>query len=133
MRPILSRSTSDNPDIAEMKKVVAEHNGWTAEVININVFGRRRVETFRLLSPGRKVELRMKNGDIKVFAYGEYISELIVSPDSSLPRLFNENITFDAYLGGRDQVFMYDNTYDSCAIIVFYKIDGIPPTEVNVM
>lgn len=133
IRPALSPSTSDNTDIEELKKVVAEHDGCTAEVINLNVFGRKRVETFRLLSPGRKVELRMKKGDIKVFAYGEYISELIVSPDSNLPRLFNENIAFDAYLGGREQVFMCDDTYDSCAIIVFYKIKGIPPTKVNVM
>lgn len=126
-------SPSEDPYIAAMKKVVDEHNGWTAEVIKINVFGRRRVETFRLLSPGREIELRMKKGNIRVFAFGEYISELIVPPNSNLPRLFNEHISFDAYLGGREQVFMNDDTYDSCSIIVFYKLEGFPPTKVNLL
>lgn len=95
-----------------MRKVVAEHEDCTAEVIKINVFGRRRVRTFRILSPGHKVELRMKKGDIKVFAYGEYVADLIPSPDSNLPRLLGEQIPFEAYLGGRDMCFMYNEEYD---------------------
>lgn len=120
-----------NQNLAAMKKIVAEHEDCTAEVIEINVFGRRKVNTFRLLSPGRKVELLMKKGDIKVFAYGEYIAELIPPAGSRLPQLFHENIPFDAYLGGRDLVFSDSDTYDLCSIIVFYKIEGIQPTEVN--
>lgn len=77
----------EDANMVAMRKVVAEHEDCTAEVIKINVFGRRRVRTFRILSPGHKVELRMKKGDIKVFAYGEYVADLIPSPDSNLPRL----------------------------------------------
>ncbi len=124
-------TSEEDANIAAMKVVLSEHEDCTAEVIDINVFGRRRVETFRLLSPGRRVELRMKKDEIKVFSFGEYIAELITPADSNLPRLFNEHIHFDAYLGGRDMTFLYSDTYDSCSIIIFYKIDGIPPTKVN--
>lgn len=130
------KSSSPLPAEAEanvdaMKKIVEKYDGYTAEVIEIRVFGRRRVDTFRLLSPGSKVDLRMKKGDIKVFVFGEYISELITPATSYLPRLFEEDIPFDAYLGGRDRAFLYDNTIDICSIIVFYKLDGVPPTQVN--
>lgn len=116
-----------------MQKVISEYEDYTAEVISINVFGRKRVSTFRLLSPGRKVDLRMSKGDIKVFAYGQYIADLITPASSNLPRLFEENIHFDAYLGGRDMAFLSHDTYDSCSIIIFYKLEGIPPTKVNLM
>ena len=67
VRPTRQTSTpEEDENIAAMRKVVAEYADCTAEVIQINVFGRRRVRTFRLLSPGRKVELRIKKGDIKV-------------------------------------------------------------------
>lgn len=126
-------TTEEDANVSAMKRVISEYKDYTAEVIPINVFGRRRVETFRLLSPGRKVELRIKNGDIKVFAFGEYIAELITPVDSNVPKLFDEQIHFDAYLGGRDRTFLYDDTYDSCSIIIFYKLDGIPPTRVNLI
>lgn len=123
--------TEEEQNISAMQKVVAEYDGYSAEVFNISVFGRRRVETFRLLTPGKRVELKMKKGDIKVFAYGEYIAELIPPVGSNLERLFEEEVRFDAYLGGRDRVFLNSETYDSCSIIVFYKLDGVPPTKVN--
>lgn len=124
-------SDTERANISAMKKVVAEHEGFTAEVIPINVFGRKRVETFRLISPGHSVELRMKDGDIKVFLFGEYIAELLLPTDSHLQQILAESIPFDAYLGGRDLAFMYDDAYDSCSIIVFYKLKGVPPTKVN--
>lgn len=135
-RPVVHSSPQPSEaekNVSAMQKLVSEYEGYTAEVIDINVFGRRRVETFRLLSPGRKVELRIKKGDIKVYAFGEFIAELITPVTSNLPRLFEENVNFDAYLGGRDSVFLYDDTYDSCSIIVFYKLDGVPPTQVNIV
>lgn len=121
--------TERESNISAMGKVVTEHEDSTAEVI----FGRRKVETFRLLSPGRKVELRMKKGDIKVFAYGEYMGELFIPKGSNLPRLFEENIPFEAYLGGRDLNMLSFENMDFCSIIVFYKLDGVPPTKVNLI
>lgn len=75
----------------------------------------------------------MIKGEIKVFSYGDYISDLFTTSDSNLPRLFKEQVSFDAYLGGRNRLFLEDDDYDSCSIIVFYKLDGVPPTKVNLM
>lgn len=125
--------TERESNISAMEKVVAEHADCTAEIIKFDVFGRRKVGTFRLLSPGHKVELRMKKGDIKIFAFGEYIDDLIVPRDSNLPRLFEENIPFEAYLGGRDLNMLSFENMDFCSIIVFYKLDGVPPTKVSLI
>lgn len=120
-------------NIDEMTAVVNAHKGYTAEVINVNVFGKRAVETFRLLRPGRAVEIRRnRKGDLKVYAYGEHICELIPAADSNIPRLLDDGIPFEAYLGGRDMAMMYSDTIDFCSIIIFYRIDGIPPTTVNI-
>ena len=125
--------STEEANISAMKKVVSEHQDCTAEVIGLNVSGRKHVETFRLLSPGNEVELRMKKGAIKVYAFGEYIAELITPADSNLPRLFEENVCFDAYLGGRDLAFLSNPTFDLCSIIVFYKLPGVAPTHVNLV
>ena len=128
-----SPSTQEDENVFNVTKIITKHSDCTAEVIPINVFGRKKVETFRLLSPGREVDLIMKNGYIKVFAYGEFIADLITPETSLVPKLFQQGIHFDAYLGGRDRAFLYDDGYDSCSIIIFYKMDGIPPTKVNVI
>ena len=125
--------SEEKKNLSAMQKIVSEYEGYSAEVININVFGRRHVETFRLLSPGRTVELKMSKGEIKVYAFGEFIANLIPPVASNLPRLFKEQFQFHAYLGGRDRTFLYDDTYDSCSIIIFYKMEGVPPTKVNLI
>lgn len=123
--------TLEEVNMAAVKKVVEAHADCTAEVIKLLVFGRRRVSSFRCVWPGSPVELRMIRGDIKVFAFGEYIADPIVPNSSNLPRLFEENVPFEAYLGGRDLAFLTDEEYDSCSIMVFYKLTGVPPTKVN--
>lgn len=118
-------------NFSAMQRVVAMHTDCTAEVIDIIVTGHRHVSTFRLLSPGREVELRAYNDDIKVFAYGQYVCELIPRVGSNVPRLFAEKIPFEAYLGGRDMAFLDNDSLDLCSIIIFYKLDGVPPTKVD--
>ena len=132
---ILSAHTSEEKsNVLAMEKVVAAHEEYSAEVFNISVFGRRKVETFRLLSPGDKVELRLKRGCnacVDVLAFGEYITDFIPDLGSNLLRLLKEKRQFDAYLGGRDLTFRYNDEYDACSIIIFFKLDGVPPTHVN--
>ena len=126
----LARKKRDN--IERMKKIAALYTDHSAEVIPFFVRGKRRVETLRLLDPGNKVELRLNNGNIKVFAYGEYIAELLPDKGSHLEEVMNKGLTYHAYLGGRDLAYMLDEDLDSCSIIVFYKLPGLPPTKVNI-
>jgi len=120
--------SEEQANVLAMEKIVAQHEGYTAEVIHINVFGRKRVDDFRLLKPGHEIELRMGRGGIRVYAFGKFMADVLEPAESNLPRLFKETIPFDAYLGGRNRT--YEDDYDSCSIIVFYKIDGVPPTKV---
>lgn len=127
-------SPEEKSNVLAMEKVVAAHEGYSAEVFNVSVFGRRKVETFRLLSQGDKVELRLKKGCsacVDVMAFGEYITDFIPDLGSNLLRLLKEKRQFDAYLGGRDLAFSYDDTCDFCSVIIFFKLDGVPPTHVN--
>lgn len=118
-------------NVNAMKRVVAEHEDFTAEVISFGIYSRRQVEIFRRVSPGERVELARKKGKINVYAFGEYIGELLIPADSNLLRLFDKKIPFEAYLGGRDRSLIYESNFDACSIIVFYKLDGVLPTKVN--
>lgn len=126
------------PGDSEIEKVVRAHNGCTAEVFEIMAFGRTRVErTMYSMVLGDRVELRRHDGVIKIYGFYHgtdltfYINDLLMIPDTSLlPKLFDENIPFEAYLGGRD-VYCSSNDMIFLSIIVFYHVEGIPPTKVN--
>ncbi|GEM_PF-5944864 len=61
-----------------MKKLVAQYESYSAEVFDITVFGRRNVETFRIFSPGRKLELKKYTNVIyRVLAYGKPVADII--------------------------------------------------------
>lgn len=126
------------PGDSEVEKVVKAHSDCTAEIFEIMAFGRTRVErTMYSMTPGDRVELRRHDGVIKVYGFYHgtdltfYINDLLMIPATSLlPKLFDEDITFEAYLGGRD---VYSSSKDMAflSIIVFYHIEGISPTKVN--
>lgn len=121
----------ERENISVMKKLVAQYEGYSAEVFDIWVDGRRKVETFRIFSPGRKVELKKSSNVIyRVLAFGKPVADIITPTSSNLPKLFDENIPFDAYLGGRDLDYIYNDEIDFASIIIFYKIAEVPPTKV---
>jgi len=84
--------SEEQANVLAMEKIVAQHEGYTAEVIHINVFGRKRVDDFRLLKPGHEIELRMGRGGIRVYAFGKFMADVLEPAESNLPRLFKETI-----------------------------------------
>lgn len=118
-------------NISAMQKVVDEHKDFTAEVISFSVSCKKRVKKVRLLDPGDEIEIRAVRDDLKVYAFGEYMSDLIIPESSNIPRLFKEKVPFEAYLGGRDLNFINNEQIDFASIIIFYKLDGVSPTKVN--
>lgn len=121
----------ERENISVMKKLVAQYEGYSAEVFDISVFGRRNVETFRIFSPGRKLELKKSdNMFYDVLAYGKPVADIYTPAPSNLPKLFDKNIPFDAYLGGRNLDYIYNDEIDFASIIIFYKIGEVPPTKV---
>lgn len=138
-RKKLRRPPADYDPLAERKKanlsaieeVVSDHSDCTAEVFNIFVKGVKKVKTIRLLDPGDEVEIRKVGGDVKVYAFGEYMADLMILSSSHLMKAFDSNVKIEAFIGGRDLAYIYDNDFDICSVIVFYKLDGVPPTKVN--
>lgn len=120
-------------NVRAVRSIVDEHKGFTAEVFSIGVCGRREVERIRRLNPGDKTEIRMRDGIPYVYSSGGWIAPVYSQDGSYLEKLLNEGIPFEAYLGGRDYTFLCDDGYDSCRIIIFYKIDGLPPTRVDLL
>lgn len=112
--------------------LVKKYEGYTAEVIPFNVFGKRKVETSRLKQPGSEIELRRYPDGCRVYAYGEYIADIFPDSNSNLDKLFDEKLNFYVYLGGRDRNFLYNDEYDSCSALIFYKIEGVAPTKVEI-
>ncbi len=91
----------------------------------------RPIGSFRLLNPGDELELRRVGDVVKVFAFGEYVSDLSIPDTSQIHILIRDKIPFDAYLGGRDLDYIYNDNIDFASLIIFYKIEGLSPTKVN--
>ena len=55
---IIANCRSEEPignhdeNVRLMQKLIAEHRDYTAEVLPFDVYGRKKVEVFRLLNPG---------------------------------------------------------------------------------
>lgn len=121
---------------SEIEKVVKAHADCTAEVFKVAVIDRTPVENAKwLINPGDPVTLKKYKTYFKVLGHSYtslfYLGNFYPGASSMLPRLFADNIPFDAYLCGRDSYQVTDNVI-FISIIVFYRIDGIPPTKVNI-
>lgn len=113
-----------------MQKIVDAHRDCTAEVFNIFVKGRRSVRQFSDITPGDRVELHLQGNSVTVSVGAARVASAILPPSSRLPEVINGDHSFDAYLGGRDEQNASEDA-DFASIIVFYILDGVPPTRVN--
>lgn len=133
-----SRNTGrSDPDSAPspysdtVRKVVASHADCTAEIFNVFVSGREKVRVFSDFTPGDRVELRLSNGEVSVYANGKYMSTPLLPDSSRLRHLLESNVEVEAFLGGRDVTYSTDDA-EFCSIIAFYKIKDVPPTHITV-
>lgn len=114
-----------------IRKVVAAHADCTAEVFNIFVSGAGKVRIFSELTPGDRVELKLINGEVSVYADGKFMSTPLLPDSSRLRSLLESYEEVEAYLGGRDVISCTDDA-EFASIIAFYKIKGVPPTPVSI-
>lgn len=123
--------SASSPYLDMVRKVVASHADCTAEIFNIFVSGVARVRIFSELTPGDRVELRLRNGAVSVYANGKYMASPLLSDSSRLYSLLESKADVEAFLGGRDVTSCTDEA-EFCSIIAFYKIKGVPPTHISV-
>lgn len=113
-----------------MRRVVSEHSDCTAEVVNMCVLDYDRAKVISRLTPGDRVDLKLIDGTVTVYVEDKRIGEPQIPYTSRLPQILDDHIDFEAYLGGRDIQCCTANM-QFVSIIVFYKIDGVPPTKVQ--
>ena len=128
-RPASKPAASPYSDM--VRNVVASHADCTAEVFNVFVTGPAKVRIFSDLTPGDMVELRLRNGEVSVYADGKYMSTPLLPDSSRLRDLLESDTDVEAFLGGRDVTSCTDDA-EFCSIIAFYKIEGVPPTRISV-
>lgn len=119
------------PYVSEVQRMLDAHADCTAELFNIFISGSRKVAPFSRLAPGDRMEARL-NGDSISFLVDEVIVADAELPESSLlPRVFNDRIEPEAFLGGRD-VANASEEAEFATVVVFYKIEGVPPTKIQI-
>lgn len=123
--------SAPDPYTDKVRRVVASHADCTAEIFNIFVSGVRKVRFFSLLTPGDRVELRLREGNVSVYAHGKYMCTPLLSDTSRLLRLLESDVNVEAFLGGRDLSSCTDEA-EFCTIVAFYKIQGVAPTHISV-
>lgn len=121
---------------SEIEKVVKAHADCTAEVVDLTIIGRKKVDRTYSMYPGDPVLLKKYGNMIKVFgkitgtSVEFYVDDIYPPAGSILPKLFDENIPFEAYLGSRD-IYADSEEFSFLKLLVFYRIEGIPPTKIN--
>lgn len=118
------------PSMSNIQRVVNSHVDCTAEVFGICILGAQKTAYSSRLVPGDRVYLEERNNSVEVLAGDIVISNAELPKDSNIPRVLSSGIPFDAYLGGRDVLHSSEDA-DFCSVIVFYKIDGVPPTKIE--
>ena len=122
-RQVMTHWQRQNQKISpQCKMLLMRNREYTAEVFSFYVSGIKRVKTFRLLNPGDELEIRAVGNKFKVFAFGEYMNDLIIPKSSHIPRLFKDKIPFETYLGGRDLDYIYNDEIDLLQLSYFTKL-----------
>ncbi len=132
--PISQISASEKQkrkDNCDRMQIIADRfKDYTAEVIPFYVRVVSKVYEFRQANIGQRVEIKLIKHDLQVFYKNEFIANLYPDSGSRLKQLIRDNVRFNAYLGGRDLSYRFDTDIDSCSVIIFYQLPGVPPTKV---
>lgn len=118
------------PYVSEVQRIVDAHSDCTAEVFNIFVSGRKKVNAFSQLIPGDEVSVARDDDNIVVSVDRQPVASAELPDSSLLPEAFRQDAIVGAYFGGRD-VANSSETAEFASIIVFYKLPGVPPTTVK--
>ena len=117
-------------NVDTMRRIVNDHQDFTAEVINFAVFGERKARKSKLLAVGTRLNIKREGDKYVIWVHHEPLAELLMPDASLLPRVIEEKHPVDVYLGGRDTTNCNEN-FDACSLIAFYKLAGVPPTKVS--
>lgn len=116
---------------SRIKSVVDAHRDCTAEIIDVCSYTLDTNPVTMKHIPGDPVELKMMDGVLAVYIDGTLITKLYYLPDSRVKQIVASGHKFYAYIFERDMEASNPNWMDFLKVIVFYKLDGLPPTKVT--
>lgn len=129
--PLPQKATTK--DYSALQAIVDAHSGWTAEIKEVLVSGKKR-KILNAQQVGAEVELRIDDDIDTIYVYidGKNIGfTLFCNGNSNLVDLLRKGTHVEAYIGSVVQQ-LHEKT-DRASIIAFYKVDGIAPTHVNIV
>jgi hypothetical protein len=122
-------------ELNTMRAIVDRYSDYTAEV-TCAFIGASSSHLTKYLPRGSKIELRMDGLTSLIYVYVDGQQTLGVanydeSKGSNIPRLIKEHHRIDTYISGRNTDLNMGGA-ELLQIISFYKVDGIPPTKVEI-
>ena len=124
------KTRSAEPYVPQMQRVLDSHSDCTAELFNIFVEGHNKVAAFSSLVPGDMMEVTYHDDSISFYARGTEVATVSLMESSHLPQVFMCGSSTEAFLGGRD-VCNASEDAEFATVVIFYKIEGVPPTEIK--
>lgn len=113
-----------------LQAAVKRHNDYTMETINFLVTDPEKAKLSKSMLPGDSIDFNIKNGKIRIYKNYVFIASTLLPEDSRLksPEL---KFTPKAIVVTHDWSFSVMSK-DFITVAFFYKIDGVPPTRVNI-
>ncbi|MEZ3597824.1 MAG: hypothetical protein K1V81_01910 [Paramuribaculum sp.] len=105
-----------------MVPIFSAHKGYSSAEFFCFVSDTRDARNSHLVDVGDKVELKLKNDEIRVYAdFGNFLGTICVPKTSPIWAQLKKNCDLDAYLSGRSYNALAKENEDSFEITVFYK------------
>ena len=110
----------------EYKEVMAPifdaHKGFSSTNFFCFISDKRVARNSHLVDVGDKVELKLKNDEIRIYAdFGNFLGTICVPKTSPIWSQLKKSRELDAYLSGRSYYALTKENEDSFDITVFYK------------
>ncbi len=108
-----------------MAPIFDAHKGFSSARFFCFVSDKRVARNSHLLDVGDKVELKLKNDEIRVYAeFGNFLGTICVPKTCQIWAQLKANRELDAYLSGRSYYALTKENEDSFYITVFFKERG---------
>lgn len=114
-----------------IQSVIDSHTDCTAEIFDVCSYTLNTNPVTMKHVPGDPVELKMVDGNVAVYIDGTFINKLYPTKGSLLKQVVESGHRFHAYIWSRDMEASNPNWMDFLSVVIFYKMEGVPPTKVN--
>lgn len=121
-----------SPHLDRIEEIVKKHRDCTAIICDANAYSFEKAQITTKHIPGDPVVLKIVDGRLSLFVDGFFITSLYFVNDPNINGIVERGDAYDAYIFERDIAASSPKWMDFISIIIFYKMDGVPPTDVKI-